>query len=93
MVYGRGEHLRPNNPYVWYETQNECYDSSGGQPSRDQITSNYNAIRAGAPYAIILVGSAGGAADPANGEWYFTEDLFSPMTNVGFPTFILMGWP
>jgi hypothetical protein len=40
-----------SNPYVWYESQNECFDFNGGQPSRDQINANYYAVHQGPLWA------------------------------------------
>lgn len=73
-----------SNPYVWGETQNECFDFTGGSISQNEIQTNYNAMRNAGFTAPIGIGSAGGSLDQQNGAWYFSNTLFAPMVNVFF---------
>ena len=60
-------------------------DSSGGGPSQDSNPNKLQCRFGLAGYTgLFFIGSAGGAPDPTNGEWYFSNTLFAPMTNIVF---------
>lgn len=69
--------------YVWFESQNECFNPAGSD-SLNQITTNYNSVRSNSAFAMFGIGSSGGSPDPANGQWYFTNIAFKPMSNIFF---------